>query len=121
MSHRQFTAALVAVGLVAVAASAHPATPVETSSQTCEWTPAGPVNMLVGEKVTFGPVGGGCSGYTATISPTDGGAGFDVDCTAFSDASPLFPVFACAPGGYTMTIDDGSSVVQVIDISVDVP
>lgn len=89
---------------------------------TCTWSPAGPVSLAPDAEQTF-TSGFGCSGYTVTISPANGTAGFTAgsacDLTEVTTSgSGIFKVRACEVGSVTVTIRSGSTVVQTISVSV---
>jgi hypothetical protein len=110
----------LAVALVAVSLVAHH--PVEKSVDPvdCFWEPSDGAEIEVGNSMGFGAESLGCTGYTGEISPPNGGAGFNPSCsTTTTNGGPLFKVFGCTTGdAYTLTIKQGSTVIQTIPFSV---
>src|SRR5688572_1627879 len=89
---------------------------------TCSWSPSGTVYVWPGYVqpfVTDLP----CPGYNIDISPADSTAGFSsgAGCTLTSvttGGSGTFKVRGCVDGTVTVTVRDGSTVVQQITVVV---
>lgn len=116
-------AALIAPVVAALLSTAPRNAPIPEVA-TCSWTPAGEVTIEPGEIQTFVSGGGfGCSGYSVSITPDNGTAGFSsgTDCTLTSvttSGAGIFKVRGCNAGGVTVTIRSGSTVVQTISVVV---
>lgn len=97
-----------------------------SASMACvPWTPSGTVSIPVGEQQTFVPSQTGCSGFTVTVSPADGTAGFPqgvegCSVTPFTTGSTgLFKIRGCVTdGSVDVTVKDGQTVVQTITVVV---
>lgn len=92
----------------------------------CSFEPAGPVTIAIDEVQTFFiSEGASCTDVNVTITPANGTAGFSsgTACTLtyVTPAGVLFKIRACANGSVTATVREGSTVVQTISVSTELP
>ena len=113
-----------AIGMLVFGARSESSAAVLPYLSSCiPYTPAGPVTIPVDSVQTFAPNAIPCSGLTIEISPADGTAGFypGSGCTQTSfttGSSGLFKVRACDTGSVTVSIKQGSTVLQTITVNV---
>jgi len=88
------------------------------------YTPSGTVHIDVNAQQTFAPDSTFCSGFFIRISPDVGIAGFtqgsacDQD-TVTTASTGLFKIRGCEPGTVSVTVNQGSTVLQTISVVVE--
>lgn len=94
-----------------------------TLASCTPYTPSGTVHINVNAQQSFVP-DSICSGLTITISPSNGTAGF-INGSACSQTTYVtggigtFKIRGCQSGTATVTVTQGSTVLQTIDLVID--
>lgn len=115
--------ALIATNIMAGANNAQRSSASNGRMACAPWSPSGTVYIEPGQVRSFGPSGLECSGYSLNISPADSTAGFSATtgCSVTETTtvgSGLFKVRGCSLGNVTVSIRDGTVVVQTIAVIV---
>jgi hypothetical protein len=110
----------------ATASAGVPVTASNSAQNCIPYSPSGTVAMDVGATQTFFPAMGFCGPVDVSISPNNGVAGFTsgTDCNTTTNTTGgvgLFKIRTCNSGNVTVTIRDGATVLQTIQIITTFP